>query len=295
MRDLQGILPPVPTPFNPDGDFAPVLLSALLRALEPEVDGFLILGSNGEAAFLTEGERREVLSAARAAIPRNKPMLVGTGGEATRLVEKRNLEAAEMGADAVLVLPPSYYQGSMTDAVLAVHFERLADKSPLPVLLYNIPQATTLSLSPALVARLAQHPNIVGLKDSSGNLPALTEIMRGVPEDFTVLTGNAPTLLPALSLGAKGGVLAVANVAAPAYQRILKCFQAGDLDEARAIQLRYNPLALTVTNQHGVPGLKAVLKLQGRDAGVPRAPLQAVSQDVEGKLADLLERLAPLD
>lgn len=291
MVAISGIIPPVPTPFASDGQFAQDKLERLLKALGPDVDGFLLLGSNGEAAFLREEERRAVLESARAAVALDKPFLVGTGGEATALVVRRNREAAELGADAMLVLPPSYYKSNMSDAALSEHYERVAEASPLPVLLYNIPQATTLSLSPGLVARLAQHPNIVGLKDSSGNVGALTEIMGQVPEDFTVLTGNAPTLLPALSLGARGGILAVANVAPRAYRRIFDAFAAGRLAEARALQLRYNPLALAVTSRYGVPGLKAVLKLQGRDAGVPRAPLQSVSEDVEATLQDLLASL----
>jgi 4-hydroxy-2-oxoglutarate aldolase len=295
MREIRGILPPVPTPFAPDGSFAPDAFTRLLRALEPEVDGFLVLGSNGEAAFLDESERRTVLETARAAIPPESPMLVGTGGESTRLVAARNREARDIGADAVLVLPPAYYKSEMTDAVLAAHFGAVADESPLPVWLYNIPQATTLSLSPALVATLARHPNIAGLKDSSGNVGALTEILRQVPEDFVVLSGNAPTLLPALSLGAKGGILAVANVAAAAYRQLLAHFQAGEMAAAQALQLRYNPLALAVTAGYGVPGLKAALALQGRDAGVPRAPLRPLGDEGVAQLRGLLTALeAPL-
>lgn len=291
MRPVSGILPPVPTPFDAAGDLDLARFRALLQALAPEVDGFLVLGSNGEAAFLDEAERARLVEAARAAIPAHQPLFVGTGGEATRLVSRRNREAAELGADAALVLPPHYYQSAMSEAALADHYERLADESPIPLWLYNIPQATTLSLSPGLVARLARHGNVAGLKDSSGNVPALTEILRQVPEGFTVLTGNAPTLLPALALGAAGGILAVANVAAGAYRRLLERFRAGEVAEARALQLRHNPLALAVTSGYGVPGLKAALRLQGRDAGYPRSPLQPVGPEAEVKLKALLEGL----
>ena len=288
---LHGIIPPLPTPFDQSGAFDAAAQRQLIEGLEPNVDGFLILGSNGEAAFLSESERKEVLESARAAIPNTKPMLAGTGGEATRVVIERNRVAAEVGADFVLVVAPFYFRGQMTDDVLATHYRTVADESPLPVLLYNIPQATTLSLSPGLVAQLAEHPNIVGLKDSSGNVGALTEIMRQVPEDFTVLTGNAPTLLPALSLGAKGGILAVANVAPQAYGRIVTCFEEGNLEEAKELQTRFNPLALAVTSRYGVPGLKAALRLQGQK-GYPRAPLQDVNEEVERELRGLLELLA---
>ncbi len=291
MTQLAGIIPPVPTPFTAAGDLDAEALSALLQTLEPEVDGFLVLGSNGEAAFLSEAERREVVKVARAAVPKDKPMLVGTGGETTRLVVERNAEAADLGADYALVIAPFYFRGSMTDAVLETHYTRVADESPLPLLLYNIPQVTGFALSPAFIAKLARHENVVGMKDSSGNVMALTETMRQVPESFTVLTGSAPTLLPALSLGAQGGILAVANVAPQGYKKILACFQDGNLDEARRLQLALNPLALAVTSKYGVPGLKAVLRLQGKTAGYPRAPLLEVSDEVAKELEGLLEGL----
>lgn len=291
MLSLHGVIPPVPTPFKPNGDLDTAALHDLIRALEPFVDGFLVLGSTGEAAYLTEGERKQVLGAARAAIPAHKPMLVGTGGEATRLVAARNREANDVGADAALVLPPHYYVGSMTEGALGKHYETLADESPLPLMLYNFPGVTTLALSPTLTARLAGHENIVGMKDSSGNVAALTETVRQVPPDFQVLTGNAPTFLAALALGARGGILAVANVAAAGYGRLYEAFCSGDLETARALQLGLNPLAQAVTTRYGVPGLKAAMRLQGVPAGYPRAPLLDVDANVLEDLNGLLEAL----
>ncbi len=285
---LRGVIPPVPTPFTESGELDVSALQNLIAALEPRVDGFLILGSNGEAVFLSEAERRTVLEAAREVIPKNKPMIAGTGGETTRLVQKRNEVAAEVGADYVLVLAPHYYKGNMSEQVLQTHFERVANESPLPLMLYNIPAATTLSLPPSLIATLAKHETIIGLKDSSGNVGALTEIMRLVPENFVVFTGNAPTLLAALSLGARGGILAVANVAAEEYGQIVAHFGRGEIEQARALQLNMNPLALAVTSRYGVPGLKAVLRMQGHEAGYPRAPLLDVSEEVVRELEGLV-------
>ncbi|MDZ7705142.1 MAG: dihydrodipicolinate synthase family protein [Trueperaceae bacterium] len=287
MKPLRGIIPPVPTPFTRSGELDTDTLRGLLGGLEPSVDGFLLLGSNGEAVYLTEHERDEVVRTAREVIPDSKPLIVGTGGEATQIVADRNRRAADLGADYVLVLPPHYFKGQMTDDVLATHYRYLADDSAVPVLLYNMPAATTLSLSPNLVATLAAHANIVGLKDSSGNVPAMVEILRQVPTDFTVLTGNAPTLLASLALGAKGGILAVANVAPKAYRQIFDAAAQGDITTARELQKQYNPLALAVTARYGVPGLKAVLREQGLSAGYPRAPML----DVDGGVAAELKRL----
>jgi len=291
MLSLQGVIPPVPTPFTRDGEVDTAALQRMLRQLEPDVDGFLILGSNGEAAFLSEAERRRVFEAAREVIPAHKPMLVGTGAEATRLVVERNRDAHAVGADAALVLPPHYYVGAMTEAVLQKHYQSLADASPLPVMLYNFPAVTTLALSPGLIATLAQHGNIVGMKDSSGNIAALTETLRQVPGEFQVMTGSASTFLAALALGVRGGILAVANVAAREYRQLFDAFGRGDLETARALQLSLNPLAQAVTTRYGIPGLKAAMRLQGTDAGYPRAPLEELS-DVSG-LEPLLRRLAP--
>ncbi len=288
---MTGIIPPLPTPFNKSGELDLVALKELIAALLPDVDGFLLLGSNGEAVFLDEEERKTVLEAARAVIPADKIMLVGTGGESTRLVQDRNELAVQIGADYALVLPPHYYQGQMNHTALLRHYQTLAEQSALALLLYNMPAATTLSLSPELVAKLAKHDNIAGLKDSSGNIGNLTEIMRLKASDFTVMTGNAPTLLPALSLGISGGILAVANVAPKIYKNIIEHFQRGEIEQARSSLLKFNPLALAVTKQHGVPGLKAVLRLQGLPGGYPRAPLQDLApeqkQDLQNLLTDL--------
>ena len=293
MLTLQGIIPPIPTPFKKNGDLDLPALTHLIGALEPEVDGFLVLGSNGEAAYLNDAERRQVLETARAAAPAHKPLLVGTGAEATRLVQARNDEAKAIGADAVLVLPPHYYVGAMTEAVLERHYLTLADSSPLPLMLYNFPGVTTLAFSPKLIGRLSAHENIIGMKDSSGNVVALTETLGLVTRDFQVMTGNASTFLAALGLGAVGGILAVANVAARGFRELYDAFLEGDLERARELQLRLNPLALAVTTRFGVPGLKAAMNLQDKRAGYPRAPLGEFSD--MAALEPLLESVsAPL-
>ena len=275
---LQGIFPPLPTPFNEDESFSPELQKTLIEKLLPDVDGFLILGSNGEAVYLDEAERKTVLENARKIIPGNKVMIAGTGGEATRTVIKRTLEAAQIGADYALVVAPHYYKSLMSEEVLYEHYKAVADNSPIPILLYNVPAATTIALSPNLIAKLAKHDNIVGIKDSSGNIIALTEIMRLIPKDFVVISGNASSFLAAIAMGAKGGILAVANIAPKQYKSIITLTQAGKLKEAQELQTSLNPLALCVTSKYGVPGLKAALELLDRSAGVCRKPLLAVEK-----------------
>lgn len=292
--ELRGIIPPVPTPFAADGALDLGALRDLVAALSPEVDGFLVLGSNGEAAYLAEGERWRVLEAARAVIPSSQPMLAGVGGEATTAVVERARVAADAGADFALVVAPHYYKASMTGAALERHFLAVADASPVPVLVYNIPQVTGLAHPPAWLARVGAHPNVAGLKDSSGDVMALTETLRLAPGGFRVLTGNAPTLLPALAVGAVGGVLAAANVMPRAYRRLLAAFLGGDSETALRLQRATNPLAYAVTRDFGVPGLKAAMRLQGLPAGHPRAPLLEPEPQEVARLTALLEEASGL-
>jgi 4-hydroxy-2-oxoglutarate aldolase len=291
MKQLSGIVPPIPTPFGQNEALALHLQQRLIGKLAPSSDGFLILGSNGEAVYLSEVERREVLASAREVISRDKVMIAGTGGEATRTVIARCEEAAEIGADYALVVPPFYFKSQMTEAVLDAHYRKVADASPIPVLLYNVPAATTLALSATLIAELADHPNIAGIKDSSGNIAAMTDYLGRVPTRFTVLTGSAPTFLAALSVGATGGILAVANLIPEVYRQILSHLNAGRVADARALQLAHNPLAAAVSSQYGVAGLKAALALQGNDMGDVRSPLQNVSDTVRKELEQLLSQI----
>jgi 4-hydroxy-2-oxoglutarate aldolase len=291
MKQISGIFPPIPTPFNQDEALALNLQQRLIRKLAKLADGFLILGSNGEAVYLSEAERHEVLESAREGIPQDKVMIAGTGGEATRTVIMRCQDAAAIGADYVLVVPPFYFKGQMTEAVLNQHYRKVADASPIPVLLYNVPAATTIALSANLIASLADHPNIAGIKDSSGNIAVMTDYAGRVPDRFTILTGSAPTFLAALSVGAKGGILAVANLIPEVYRQIFDHLSAGRVAEARALQLAYNPLAAAVSSQYGVAGLKAALALQGNDMGNVRSPLQPVSDTVLRELERLLNQV----
>ncbi len=287
---LHGIIPPLPTPFTKSGELDTASLQKIIAELAPDVDGFLVLGSNGEAPALSETERSRTLEATREAIPKNKTMLVGTGGESTELVKERNVLAAKMGGDAVLVIAPHYYRGALGWESQEQHFRALADASPLPVYIYNIPQVTGLAHPANWFAKISNHPNIAGFKDSSGDVMGLTEIIRQAPK-LNAMTGNAPTLLPALSVGAVGGILAVANVIPKQLGKLVQAFTNGDLTEAQKIQRAINPIAYAVTRDFNVPGLKAIMRAQGMAAGFPRAPLQDVSPENLAKMQTMLEVL----
>lgn len=290
---LHGIIPPVVTPFTASGDLDTDALQKLLAALEPDVDGFLILGSNGEVAYLSESERKRSLESAREAIPRTKPMIAGVVAEATAHAAQQAKSAADIGADAVLVLAPHYYKPSMTPDALEAHFRAVAEASSVPVYVYNIPQVSGIAHAPGWMAKVAGIPNIAGFKDSSGDTLNLTEMLRQAPT-MNGLTGSAPTLLPALAVGAHGGILAAANAIPRHLGALVRAFNAGDMARALELQRAVNPMAFAVTSGYGVPGLKAVMRLQGKTAGFPRAPLQDVDADAQKKLEAILEALPKL-
>lgn len=273
-KKLQGLLPPVATPFTPDEELDLKAYKANLeRWNQTGLSGYLVVGSNGESVYLTEKERDALLEASKEAASPDKIIMAGTGAESTRATIQQTRRAAELGADCALVITPHYFKGQMTPARLIGHFRKVADAATLPVLVYNFPQATGLNLPPEAVAEIAQHPNVVGIKDSSGNIAQLSELIRLCPKDFAVFVGNAAVFYPALCLGAVGGILAVANAAPEKCVELMQAYQAGELDKAKELQWRLVTLAVLVTVTHGVGGLKAAMAMTGYQPGVVRSPL----------------------
>ena len=286
---LRGVVPPLVTPFHADGGLDLEAFGASLEALAVhEFSGFLVLGSNGEAASLDEDEKLLLVAAARRTVP-GRFLLVGTGLESTRGTILLTRKAADLGADAVLVLTPCYYKGRMTADALRRHFEAVADASPVPVYLYSVPAFTGLTWPAGLARTLAAHPRIRGLKESSGDVGLLARIVESVPKDFEVACGNAPVLYPALCVGASGGVLAVANCAPRATLRLFRAWSEGDHATARRIQEAIAPLATAVTATHGVAGLKLALGLAGLRGGTVRAPLLPAAPGLLDEIRPLLE------
>jgi 4-hydroxy-2-oxoglutarate aldolase len=285
---LQGIVPPLVTPFEADGSLDTRAFEASFEAYEAAgVSGYLVLGSNGEAASLDEPEKLELVRLARRAAG-GRLLLAGTGLESTRGTIALTCRAADLGADAALLLTPAYYKARMSEEVLRRHFETVADASPIPVLAYSAPAFTGLAWPPGLGAALAAHPRIVGMKDSSGDLGLMGRTLSEVPPSFAVACGSAPVIYPALCLGAAAGIVAVACCAPRQVVALYRAFRSGDHTRALTLQRALSPLASAVTAGHGVPGLKAAMQLAGLRGGEPRAPLQPLPAAEREQLRALL-------
>lgn len=287
---LAGIYPPVPTFF----DAAEALDLAALhrhvtRLAEAGITGFVALGSNGEAVHLDDTERAQVIAAVRAAAGPHAQVLAGAGTHATRGTIALCRQAAEAGADVALILPPHHYRARMDGAALRAHYLAVADASPIPVVIYNMPaNAAGVDLDAETVVALSSHPNIAGLKDSSGNVAKLAQVAAQARAGFDVLAGSAGFLLPALLVGATGAIAALANVAPRECLELMALWQDRRLEEARALQARLIPPNTAVTSGFGVPGLKVALQLVAGYGGAPRLPLLPVSETERERLRSLL-------
>ena len=271
---LNGVFAPLPTPFDESGELD---LGRFRRAIptwmKSPLTGVVVLGTNGEAGLLDDAESAAVIDAARQEIPSGRVLLAGTARESTAHAIRAARTAASLGADAVLVRTPCFFKGQMTGAAFERHYTAVADASPVPVLLYNFTAATGVNLLPETVARLATHPNIVGMKESGSDIAQIADLVAVANPSFSVLAGSASTFQAALSAGVSGGILALAAVFPEACVRLFELMRAGNHEAARALQRQILPMARLISTGHGVPGLKAVLALIGIDAGYPRAPL----------------------
>lgn len=287
---LRGVVPPLVTPFAADGTLDVAAFESNLEALAAhDLSGFLVLGSNGEAASLEEEEKLVLVKAARRRLP-GRLLLAGTGLESTRATIALTRKVADLGADAALVLTPCYYKPRMTTDALRLHFEAVADASPIPVYLYSVPAFTGIVWPPALSTALAGHPRIAGMKESGGDVGLLGRILASVPRSFEVACGNAPVFYPALCMGAVAGVLAVANCAPRPTAALFRAFEQGDHERARRLQEALSPLAAAVTTGHGVAGLKLAMDRVGLRGGCVRSPLPPAPPAVSGELVPLIER-----
>ena len=291
-KRFAGVFTPIVTPFRDDETVdEDALRSNVAHWMTTSLTGLVVLGSNGEAPQLEDYEADRVIAIVRDGVPRDRPLIAGTGRESTQATIAATRRAAAAGVDAVLVRTPSFFKPQMTADAFVAHYARVADASPIPILLYNVAMYTGVNLHPEAVERLGTHPNIVGMKDSGSDIGLIAEFVSRTPDDFTVLAGSATTLVHALSAGCDGAILALAALVPDACAQMLALVRERRLDEARALQRRLMPIARAVGSIYGVAGLKAALDLIGLRGGPPRPPLQPVSSSVidviRGQLADV--------
>ncbi len=287
--NFAGVLAPIPTPFDEhDRVDTARLKAALQKWMATSLDGVVVLGSNGEAALMDDFESDQAIVAARDVVPSSRRFIVGTGRESTQAAIRASKRAAEHGAEAVLVRTPGFFKTQMTNDAFVRHYTAVADASPVPVLLYNFTAVTGVNLLPAAVARIAAHPNVVGMKESGGDIGQIADLVTSTPATFSVIAGSAGTFYPALIVGAVGGILALANVLPDPCTKLFTLTKTGRHEEAVALQRRIMPMAKLLGQQYGVPGLKAALRLIGYDVGLPRPPLAPLPEAAVAALRDAL-------
>ena len=287
---ITGVFGPVITTFDRRGELDLDAFGANLKGhIAAGLDGVVVAGSTGEAALLEEGERQRLVEMARSVIPTTHRLIVGTGAESTKACVRRCREAGERGASAALVVAPHYYANAMTNASLQAHYERVADESPIPILLYNIPKYMHFKLEPALVNRLAEHDNIVGMKDSSGDLETLAKYLLSQSAHFSVLTGHGGTWLKALNMGVAGGILAVALFAPEISRDVARYAKDNQEPDASEAQRRLTPLALEIVGRMGIPAVKVAMRHVGMNGGPVRLPLLDSSAADAAQVVALLQ------
>ena len=293
--DLHGIFPPIPTPFVNGKIAYDELASNIEKWSKTGLKGLVAMGSNGEYIYLSAEEKRKFVEKVVEMTPDDMLVIAGTGCESTQETIELTRDCAACGAHAALVVTPHYYGGRMNETALQAYFEAVADGSPIPILLYNVPKFTHINMTAGLVAKLSRHPNIVGIKDSTGNVIQLGEFANRVDADFNLLVGTAGALFGALSLGCVGGVLALANVAPQICVRIHRHAQEGNFEAAKKLQLKMIPVNQAVTATYGVPGLKAAMDMLGYFGGDPRPPLLPSSDKEKSEIREILIKADLLD
>ena len=291
---FSGVFAALTTPYTHDGSVSlPDLKQNVHRYNETELAGYVALGSTGESVLLTRAEMDGILGAARESAAKGKMLLAGTGAESTAETIERTKRAAEFGYDAALVKTPHYYKPAYKPEVLIAHYRRVADESPIPVMLYSIPQFTGITLSVAEVAALAEHPNIIGIKDSSGNVQGVAEIVAATPPAFQVLVGSAASVYPSLAIGARGAILALACALPEKCVVLFELFRQGEHEKARELQSILLRASKLIVSEMGIAGVKHTMDQRGYRGGVPRLPLLPLHQEQKKRLNDFLATLEP--
>jgi 4-hydroxy-2-oxoglutarate aldolase len=289
---LRGIFLPFTTPFTPTEELDKEGLRANIRKWNATaIAGYVALGSTGERVNLDERDCAQVIEIAREEIPQNRQFIVGAGQQSTRVTIREVKQASAAGADAVLVITPHFYRSAMTQDALITHYRTIADSSPVPVILYSMPDLTGIKIEPETVAQLSSHSNVIGIKDSSADLNGFLRTLTLVPGDFAVLSGNGTIFSSAIANGGRGAILAVGCVATHLCLEIYRLVEAGEIEQAKVLQEKLTPLAMAVTKRYGIGGLKAAMDLAGFAGGAVRAPLNAAGPEAKSEIAGLLDHL----
>jgi 4-hydroxy-2-oxoglutarate aldolase len=291
---LKGIYPPIVTPFEKQEVSYTQLSNNIKKWNEFDLSGYVILGSNGENAMLDEAESLSIIETAIKYIPDNKQIIIGAGQESSKRTINYMKQVQQIGVTAFLVVSPHYYKDQMTDSALLDYYTEVADKASFPVVIYNVPKFTGINLSVDLLAKLAEHPNIIGVKDSSGNLTYFQSLLALQLPDFQLLTGTANTLFPSLVMGAVGGILALANIAPQYCLDIYRFYDEGNLEKARDLQLRIIRLNQLTTAMYGIGGLKFALDQLGYYGAEPRKPLALPGAEGQKRITEALKELGLL-
>jgi len=294
-KGFEGVFAALTTPFAGDEIAVEGFRKNILRYNTTGLAGYVVLGSTGEAVLLSDAESEKLVAAARATAGPEMNVIAGASRESTRLTVEFTNRLAGLGADAVLLKPPHYYKSLMSQDLIKRYYFDIADKSPIPLLIYNIPQNTGISVEPSTVIELSHHPNIAGIKDSSGVLSNLTEVVPGVRPDFHFLLGTGNIFLAGLLLGGSGGILALATAVPELCVEVKTLYRRGKLAEARKLQLDLAPLNKVLTQTMGIPAIKHALDLLGYAGGAPRPPLLPLDEAGKAQVRSLLIKLGVLE
>lgn len=290
--NFHGVFPALTTPFAADGSVSVAdIQHNISRYNETGLAGYTVIGSTGESVLLSRKEIDTVWATVKEAAAPGKKLIAGTGAESTAETIDRTKRAAEFGYHAALIKTPYYYKPAYRSENYIAHYRRVADASPIPVMLYSVPQFTGVSLEATEVAALSQHPNIIGIKESSGMVQRVAEMIAAAPPSFQILTGSASMLFPSMMIGACGGILALASALPELCVAVYDAVKAGDLEKARALEEHVLPASKLIVAQGGIPGVKAAMDLGGYRGGLPREPLLPVSEEQRSAIRKLLVKL----
>jgi 4-hydroxy-2-oxoglutarate aldolase len=293
--EIRGIFPALVTPFLSDESISlSSVRENICRYNETAIAGYVVLGSTGETVMLTREEADAVLVVAKEAASPQKLLIAGTGAESTSETIARTKRAAALGYPLALVKTPYYYKPVYRAETYIRHYRAVADASPIPILLYSVPQFTGITLETPEILTLAQHPNIVGIKDSSGNIQRCAELVAGAPKDFHVLTGGAAVIYPALAVGARGAILALAAALPEKCAEVHQLAQGGQHEQARQLQLLLARASKCIVSEHGIAGVKYAMDLRGYHGGLPRLPLLPLSEEKKRSIAEMVSQLYPV-